>query len=494
VFESAEVGHAIPAEEYEERLEAVRVSLVNAQYDMRQSGRFSVMITVAGDDLLGVDDVVRRLNEWMDPRFLSTHVMREPTDEETERPLMWRYWRRLPRKGAIGLFSGGMTREIVWGAALGKLDDAERDRRTDHVRRLERALTDDGTLVVKFWLHLPPDELRRRIKATRKDSEQSWRVSKAVLSTRKHLPEVLTEAERYLRATDTAAAPWQLVEATDWRYRDLAVAETIAEALEARLAGERAPTSPADPPVITIAADGERTVLDSVDLSASLSKRVYRRRLEDAQRRLNGLSRAAERKGITTVAAFEGWDAAGKGGCIRRLTAAVDAGGFRIAAVAAPTPEELAHHWLWRFWLQLPSAGRVMVFDRSWYGRVLVERVEGLATESEWRRSYGEINDFEEQLQERGIVVSKFWLHIDPDEQLRRFESRQDTPYKQHKITDEDWRNRERWDQYVAAIHEMVERTSSLSAPWNLVAANNKRHARVTVVETVADRLEAALG
>ena len=230
-----------------------------------------------------------------------------------------------------------------------------------------------------------------------------------------------------------------------------------------------------------------------MDLAAEVSKDEYRQRLDRGQARLRQLSVVAREQGVSTVLAFEGWDAAGKGGSIRRLTQAMAARDYRVIPIAAPNAHELAHHYLWRFWRHLPRAGRMLIFDRSWYGRVLVERVEGYAREDEWRRAYEEIVEFEQQLVERGMVLEKFWLHIDAQEQLKRFEAREKTPYKKYKITDDDYRNRGRWDDYAVAIDEMVARTNVAGARWNLVAANDKRHARLTILETVCDALERRL-
>ena len=494
MFEVAELGHTVDKDEFKRRRDELRVELVNAQYDLRHQGDFPVMVVLAGDDRLGVDDVIGLLNEWMDARYLETHVMHAPSDEELERPRFWRFWRRLPRRGAISLSSGGLSSEVLRPRLMEETDDEEMLRRCERVVRFERELVADGAVFVKIWLHLPKGELKRKLEAAKDDPALSWRLQPEDHLLVERRKEAIAVAERFLRATDSAEAPWHLVEATDHRYRDLAVATLILEALTARLAGGRPPETPPTPPVgLGPEVDGAATVLDKVDLTRSLDKGEYKDRLTDAQRRLNAAHRAARAEGITTVLAFEGWDAAGKGGAIRRLTRALDAGHFRIAPIAAPTEEELAHHYLWRFWQRLPRAGAVQIFDRSWYGRVLVERVEGLATNGEWRRAYGEINDFEEQLTDHGVVVAKFWLHISSEEQLRRFEARQDTPFKQYKITDEDWRNREHWHDYELAVHDMVERTSTPSAPWHLVAAEDKRWARVQVVETVADALERAL-
>jgi polyphosphate kinase 2 (PPK2 family) len=246
-------------------------------------------------------------------------------------------------------------------------------------------------------------------------------------------------------------------------------------------------------PALFAPAADQITVLSKVDLSASLEREDYRRRLDELQARLHRLSLKARARGVSTVLAFEGWDAAGKGGVIRRITQSLEAGDYRVIPTAAPTPEELRYHYLWRFWRDVPADGTLVAYDRTWYGRVLVERVEGLATDAEWQRAYDEINDFEDHLVEHGCVLQKFWLHISPEEQLARFEARELTPYKQYKITDEDWRNRERWDAYVQAVDQVVLRTSSEAAPWNVIAANDKYWARIAVLETVTEALKAAL-
>lgn len=235
------------------------------------------------------------------------------------------------------------------------------------------------------------------------------------------------------------------------------------------------------------------TVLDKVDLGARLAKDDYKQRLQAQQARLQDLAWQAHRRRRSLIAVFEGWDAAGKGSAIRRVTAAIDPRLYHLVQFAAPTDEERRHHYLWRFWRRLERDGRATFFDRSWYGRVLVERVEGLASPGAWRRAYGEINQFEQQLLEHGCVVAKFWLHISPEEQLKRFREREESPHKQHKITPEDWRNRERWREYELAVEDMVAHTSTEAAPWTLVAGNDKRFARVQILQTLCERLEAAL-
>jgi polyphosphate kinase 2 (PPK2 family) len=236
-----------------------------------------------------------------------------------------------------------------------------------------------------------------------------------------------------------------------------------------------------------------RTVLSALDLSQSMGDREYKVALSKYQGRLAELARDPRFKSRALVLAFEGADAAGKGGAIRRITTALDARQFQVIPVAAPTEEERAQPYLWRFWRQLPRYDHMTIFDRTWYGRVLVERVEGLCTPAEWQRAYSEINDFEHELVESGTIVVKFWLQVSQEEQLKRFQAREQIAFKRFKITEEDWRNREKWNAYQLAICDMVERTSTGEVPWTLVESNDKQFARVKILRTLCERLEAAL-
>ena len=491
MFSAAEVGNEISKGDYEQRLESLRVELLNLQYDLREAD-FSVVLVIAGDDRLGCVEAVRILHAWMDQRYIDTHVFfGEPSEAERERPVSWRYWNRLPANGRIGLFLGAWPVLVAQTSLLEQWTDLELDGVLDHSERFERALADDGTLLLKFWLHLPKPALKKRLNQAKKNPERHWHVQALDWDYLDYYDDGLEVAERVLLRTNTPRSPWTVIESTDSRYRNITIGERIAEAVAARLqessAAFQEPVLAIDPP-----ATGQ-SILDQIDLSASVTAEQYGERLAVAQQRLNELTRAAEDAGIACVMVFEGADAAGKGGTIRRVTAAMPIHAVRVIPIAAPTDEENARHYLWRFWRQIPAAGKTVIFDRSWYGRVLVERVEGFAAEPEWRRAFEEINDFESLLDQGGQLVLKFWLQIDADEQLRRFEARANTPYKKHKLTDEDYRNREKWDLYQQAVHDMVARTSTRNAPWHLISANDKKHARLTVLEAVCDRFEAQL-
>ena len=508
MFETAELGKKLSKEEYAAELPAVRARLLAAQFALR-STKVPVIVVIAGADGSGKGDTVNSLLEWLDPRGVETNVFGPRTDEERDRPAAWRFWRTLPARGRIGIFFGSWYTEPVLKRTTGKIGGARFDAELARVSFFEKELAKDGALLVKCWFHLSKDAQKKRLRKFEKDPETRFKVTRLDWKHFGHYDRFVSVAERALRLTDTADTPWTIVEAADDRWRDLAVGRALVEALEARLATVKAaeekkaaekaaaaaappkkalkPTKPAK------AAAASAGILSTIDLERTVSEEEYKKELPRLQERLSKLAWEGQRKGVSSVAVFEGSDAAGKGGAIRRVTWALDARLYRVIPIAAPTDEERAHHYLWRFWRHVPPGGSFTIYDRSWYGRVLVERVEGFAKEEEWKRAYLEINDFEAQLVESGIALSKLWLHISPDEQLRRFREREQVEWKKHKITDEDWRNREKWDAYETAIDEMVARTSTHDAPWTLVSATDKKAARLTVLATLCARLEEAL-
>ena len=489
MLEAAEVGNRLSKEDFKEVVPGLRVGLLNAQFDLESAG-FPVIVVVAGDEASAASDLVKRLHAWMDARYIRTSVFGDPRPEEDERPRQWRLWRAMPPHGRVAIWAGGLLRQVVARVA-GEIDDAALEAWTRHLEVLQAELLADGALVVKLFLHTPAAEQRARLEAGGKRTG-GWRIDARDWEMLETMPEARPLVERILRRTSAPGAPWTVIEATDERYRDVLAARTILDALTARLASPASDGASAPAEMFAPPAD-QATVLSQVDLSARLPGSRYRSLLDGLQERLHGLARDAREAGLPMVLVFEGWDAAGKGGVIRRCTGALEVGDYRVIPVAAPTADERRYHYLWRFWRDLPRAGELVVFDRSWYGRVLVERVEGLAAPAEWQRAYDEINDFEEQLVEAGCLLQKFWLHISPEEQLARFEARARTPYKKYKLTDQDYRNRERWDDYERAVDQMVLRTSTDDAPWHLVSAEDKQHGRIAVLETVCAGLESAL-
>jgi polyphosphate:AMP phosphotransferase len=488
MLKSAELGCSLSKEEYESVLPGLRASLLDAQYRLRKAG-FSVVVLVNGAEGAGKSETVNALHEWFDARYLVSEAYSKPSEEERERPEFWRYWMWLPPAGRIGLFSGSWYTKPVLRRATGKLSELELADNLAHINSFERTLTEEGTLLVKFWFHISKHDQKRRLKLLQSRKETRFRVTSQDWKHHELYDQFTQVAEQVLAHTSTGNAPWQVIEGTCDRYRNVTAARHLLEAIEARLSQPKDSTAPVKQPSMP---DPE-TLLDRLDLSLSLSKDEYEDKLGMLQSRLFMLCRKLQKKKRSAILVFEGSDAAGKGGAIRRVTWALDARTYRVIPIAAPTDEERAHHYLWRFWRHLPRRGRITIFDRSWYGRVLVERVEGFAKEAEWQRAYQEINEFERELTRDGVILIKFWLQISQEEQLKRFEEREQNPVKLHKITDEDYRNREKANQYEAAAAEMIARCGPPEAPFTLVEANDKRFARVKVLESICDRLEMEL-
>ena len=491
MFESAELGHSITDREYDRKEPKLREALLKVQYDLLANKSFPVVIVIGGVDGAGKGETVNILNEWMDPRHIVTHAFGEMSDEERERPRMWRYWRALPPKGRIGILFGAWHTEPIVNRVIGKIDDAQLELAMEEIAHFERMLADEGALILKFWFHLSKKAQKKRLQALEADPKTRWRVTDIDWERFKIYDRFRKVSENALRETSTAYAPWTVVEGTDPNYRYLTVGRTLLDALRKRLAGAKPAVS--RPAALPESALDGRNVLSSLDYNKRLARKDYSRKLEKYQGELNRLTRHKQFRQKSIITVFEGADAAGKGGSIRRITGALDARHYQVTPVAAPTEEERAQPYLWRFWRSLPRRGRVTIFDRSWYGRVLVERVEKFCSEEDWMRAYHEINDFEEQMVEAGGIVTKFWLTITKEEQLRRFREREKTPFKSFKITEEDWRNRKKWDDYERAVCDMVERTSNDAAPWVLVPANDKYSARIAILKALCERIEAAL-
>jgi polyphosphate:AMP phosphotransferase len=507
MFEAAEAGRTVSKADYDSEVAKLRWELLDAQRTLR-TAPFPVIAVFGGADGAGKSETLHLLNEWMDPRFIVNRAFEAPSQDERERPPFWRFWLALPPRGQIGLFMRAWYSKPLADRVARKTSVAEFDAALDRIAAFERMLADAGAIVLKFWLHLSRRERKRRLRTLSKDPLTRWRVTKAQWKEYRQYDRWTTAAERLIQRTSQGHAPWFIIDAADERYRNLAVATEIRHALYRRLGAAAASAirkrpakvvvasaAPAAPPAGLVSRlDRERSVLDVLDMSRTVSKAAFDATLLAEQGRLHRLQRRAQNRGRSVIMVFEGWDASGKGGAIRRLVAALPPQCYRVISTAAPTDEERARHYLWRFWRHLSRAGRVTIFDRSWYGRVLVERVEGLATEVEWNRAFSEIRQFEEELTDHGIVLIKYWLHITSEEQEKRFKERAASPYKSWKLTEEDWRNREKWGSYELAVNDMVEHTSTSQAPWHLVPANDKAYARVEVLRLASDAIERAVG
>ncbi len=513
MFETAELGQEISKEEYLEREAVLREELLQAQFALKNAG-FPVIVLLNGVDGAGKGEVANLLNEWMDARLILTRAYDVPTTEEVERPPFWRFWRDLPPAGKVGVFLKAWYSDPFIQRVRGEISHEAFSSALSRIMAFEEILASDGAVILKFWLHLGKKDQRKRFKALEADPRTAWQVTKRDWEHWKLYDEFVPAAEHLIMRTSTGRAPWEIVECVDPRFRNLEVGASILKGIrrgmteverrkrereDLKFKGKGKRKQDIDLPVgLDLGTGGEGdypggTILSSLNMTKVLPKARYQKELSSLQGRLNALHREARERKLSMILLFEGWDAAGKGGAIRRVIQPLDARYYQVNSVAAPTDEERAHHYLWRFWRQLPRAGRVTVFDRTWYGRVLVERIEGFATPQEWMRAYAEINHFEGQLLEHGIALLKFWIHITPEEQEARFLARADSPLKSWKLTAEDWRNRDRWGAYERAVNDMVERTSTRLAPWTLIEGNDKRYARVKVLREVCRRFEEAL-
>ncbi len=495
MFESAELGHAIDDATFKKRAATLRADLLDAQYNLIEKKGFPVIILINGVDGAGKGETVNLLNEWMDTRHIQNHAFGPPSEEERARPLMWRFWRALPPKGKVGVLFGNWYTQPIVSRVSGGLSTGALDAEIERINHFERMLCDEGALVLKFWFHLSKPAQKARLKALAKSKTTRWRVTKTDWKNFANYDRFAKVSERVLRQTSTGDAPWIVLEGADANYRTLTVATQILKSLKERLAAtptktKAQATHAASVPPLLPSVDEVR-ILQTLDYDKRLGKARFEKDLPKQLRRLNTLSR--ELKDRSVVLVFEGNDAAGKGGTIRRITSALDARQYGVIQIASPTEEERAQPYLWRFWRHLPGRGRFTIYDRSWYGRVLVERVEGFCAQDAWMRAYSEINDFELQLADHGVILVKFWLAVTKEEQLRRFKERETTRFKRFKITAEDWRNRDKWDAYEIAACDMIDRTSTSFAPWTLIEANDKHFARKKALDTLCDRLEAAL-
>jgi polyphosphate:AMP phosphotransferase len=501
MFQTAELGQSISQQQFKKREPKLRKQLLDLQARARANGSFPVLIDFAGVSGAGKSTSTNMLNKWMDPRWIQTQGYNDPAYLEQQRPELWRFWRDLPARGQIGIALSGRYSIPLLDFVYKRISQAQLLEKLERIKHFEQLLANDGALVLKFWMHISQDLQAQRLKALEADPLQKWKMSADDWNNWKNYDRFIEAAELIISHTSTGYAPWLIVEGQDMNYRHLEVGEQLRDALENHLTRMELKEEFKHRLSTELNENGKKpnqsgsakavTLFDTLDLSLRLNKPAYNSKLVRRQAKLASLYQTATQRGISSVVVFEGPDAAGKGGAIRNMIEALDARTYDIYPTAAPTEDELAHHYLWRFWRHLPRAGRMSVFDRSWYGRVLVERVEGFAQFDE--RAYNEINEFEKQLLEQGIVLVKFWLHIDKDEQSRRFKAREEIPWKKWKLTDEDWRNHGRWQDYQIAAHDMVQKTSMQTAPWTVIESQDKQWGRIRVLETLCLAFKTAL-
>ena len=475
-------------EEIDRRLNDEQKKLAVNQLRIRKA-KVPVMVMFEGWGAAGKGSVLGRVIKDMDPRFFSVATMdAKPTKEERRHPFLWRYVTQIPEEGQFKFFDTCWMEEVTQGLATKALTKHEYDKRIDSINMMERQLVDNGYLVMKFFFHVGKNEQRKRLDALLADKNTRWRVDADDFRENDDYDQHLEIYGRYLRDTNRSTAPWYIIDAKARKWATLQVLEFLNMGIDVAIQN-RGIAAPLRQNVFALK---RMPSLSEIDLNKSIEFEEYRQQLRELRGRLRGLHNVVYRRRVPVVIVYEGWDAAGKGGNIKRITSALDPRGYEVHPVASPEPREKARHYLWRFWNRLPKAGHIAIFDRSWYGRVMVERLEGFCSQNDWQRAYNEINEFENELVQNGTVVIKFWVQIDSETQLARFTDRQNTPEKQWKITDEDWRNREKWDLYEEAVNEMLAKTSSAAAPWHVLESNDKRYARIKALRIVIDAIERA--
>lgn len=477
-------------EELKQRLKAAEEKLSQQQMRLKEK-RLPVLVLIEGWGAAGKGSAIGQIIKNIDPRFFKVFSMPStPTEEERRRPFLYRFFEKIPEAGKFTFLDSGWMDQIMKERLDGKLDDKAYAQRVDSVKRFERGLTDNGYLVLKFFFHISKKEQESRIEALLSEKDTAWRVSEGDLWQNRHYDKCLEAFDRYLDDTNTPSAPWYIVDSKSKKFAELQVMETLCMGIETALHNE----SLAVPLLQNAFPLIKMPKLRDVPLEGkTLDEEEYKKELKELQAKLGQLHNRLYRKRVPVIIAYEGWDAAGKGGNIKRLTGALDPRGFEVHPIASPEPHEKARHYLWRFWTRLPKDGHIAIFDRTWYGRVMVERLEGFCSENDWQRAYYEMNEFEQELHNWGAVILKFWVQIDKDTQLARFTERQNTPSKQWKITDEDWRNREKWGLYEQAVDEMLQKTSTTYAPWHILESVDKKYARIKALHIVIDALEKAL-
>ncbi len=476
-------------EELKSRLEKSRNRLYELQMKIKEH-KLPVLVLFEGWSSSGKGSTIGKVIKNIDPRFFKVATMSAPTAEDLRRPFLYRYMKQIPESGKFTFLDSGWMEETVKERLQDVLSDEAYDQRIDSIKRFERQLTDNGYLVLKFFMHIDKKEQTSRMEQLLSHKDTKWRVSEFDKWQNEHYKKCYKVFDRYLRDTNLPTAPWYLVDAENGKWAELQVLETLVSGIEVALQN----SNHSVPLLQNIFPLVKMPKLSEVTFEGKeITDEEYKEELDELQAKLRELHNRLYRKRVPVIITYEGWDAAGKGGNIKRITGALDPRGFEVHPIASPEPHEKARHYLWRFWTRLPKDGHIAIFDRTWYGRVMVERLEGFCSENDWKRAYNEMNEFEKELSDWGAIIIKFWVHIDKDTQLERFTDRQNNPEKRWKITEEDWRNREKWDLYEAAIDEMLQKTSTTYAPWHILESVDKKYARIKALKIIIEELEKVL-
>ncbi len=474
--------------DYKELTAELEKNLSALQQKIREK-KLPVIILLEGWGASGKGTLIADMIKLLDPRFFKVFSTMPATESERRYPLMKRYWENIPEYGTISVLDRSWYQELAIAKMEEGISDAEYSERVDTVNTFERQLTDDGYLIIKFFLHISRKEQKKRFLKLKEDSATKWRVTELDKKRHKNYDAYYKQFDDMLEKTSTSYCPWRVIDTTDRRFTRFQVFNILVSQITNAINSERTYPKPTAAEMSRFPLSPCPALADVKLENKVLQPTKYDEELKKARKELARLHGKIYKRKIPVIMVFEGWDAAGKGGAIKRISYALDPRGYEAVPIAAPDKKELNHHYLWRFWNNLPKTGHITIFDRSWYGRVMVERIEGFTPKERCDMAYREINEFEAELVRGGAIILKFWLHIDKDEQLKRFNDRANNPLKQWKITDEDWRNREKWDAYETAVNEMIAKTSTKAAPWNIIEANDKLFARIKVMNIVIDAL-----
>ena len=483
-------AHMPEKEELKTRLSDARNQLYDLQMKIKEH-KVPVLALFEGWGTAGKGSTIGKVIRNIDPRFFKVVTMSEPTAEEQRYPFLYRYFKHIPEQGKFTFLDSGWMEQICRERLEEKNDEKEYGSRIESIRRFERQLTDNGYLVLKFFMHIDQEEQKKREERLLEHKDTRWRVSEFDRWENAHYKKCVKVFSQYMSDTNASTSPWYIIDASERKWAELQVLEAMISNIQVALQNQ-AHSVPILQNVFPLEQIPRLSEIELKD--KELEEAEYKTELKKLQGELGELHNRLYRKRIPVIITYEGWDAAGKGGNIKRITEALDPRGYEVHPIASPEPHEKARHYLWRFWTRLPKNGHIAIFDRTWYGRVMVERLEGFCSENDWRRAYNEINEFEKELKEWGAVIIKFWVQIDKDTQLERFEERQNTPEKQWKITEEDWRNREKWDDYEVAVDEMLQKTNTSFAPWHVLESVDKKYARIKALKIVIEEIQKALG
>ena len=490
MFDKLDLTKSLGKDRYDEMVPPLKLKLGRLQR-MARDENVPIMIIFEGLNTIGLGSLVNDFTLPLDPRGFIYYYIGDPDMAEQERPFMWRFWMRTPLKGTMAIFDRSYySRSLIDRCGT---DDNALEGCAEAFRWFERQLFADDTVVIKLFLHMSNEEQERRMDDPVIEQMMSCGFLERDIEFQEKGGHYLPLFERLIEETDSSIAPWTIVEANDRNFALAKIFSTVTDAMETGIQTvlERRKVRPRRVDASTLITTSIRNKLD---LSLELSKDEYELKMKELQAEVKYVQCELHRRKVPMIILFEGWDASGKGGNIKRLTQNMNPRTYHVVPIFAPTPEEGNRHYLTRFMDDLPRKGHITIFDRSWYGRVLVERVEELASELEWRRAYRELNEFEEMLVRDGTIIVKFWLEIDKEEQLKRFNAREDDPDKQWKLTKADWRNREKWNEYSQAVDEILLRTSTTYAPWMIVESNDKRYSRIKVLKTVVDVAKKEMG